>query len=410
MTNNSEKIFDIVIIGGGIVGASVMYQIQKKFPHLHIALLEKEKKSGLHQTGRNSGVIHSGIYYKPGSLKAKNCIGGRKELVEFAKEHRISHDICGKIIVATKPSELDALEKIYQRGVENNIEGIEKISRQQIQEIEPHCTSAISGIFVGCTGIIDYVSVNNTCLKIAQSIQHESEVFFNCEATDIIWQTSFWTIKTKKQQNIKAKFLISCAGLQSDRIAQKTSSKSIECKIVPFRGDYYELSEHAMHKIKNLIYPVPDPNFPFLGVHFTRMIHGGVECGPNAVFSFKREGYHRNSFSLADTIDSLTYSGTWKLFSKHWRYGLEEYKRAWSKKLFLKSLQELIPSLTMDDIIPSRSGVRAQALDSKGNLLDDFKIIEGHQSLHVINAPSPAATASLSIGRKISELYSNLLK
>jgi L-2-hydroxyglutarate oxidase len=402
--------FDIVIVGGGIVGAATFYQLQKKYPEKQILLLEKEDKIGKHQTGRNSGVIHSGIYYKPGSLKAINCIEGRHELVAFAQEHHIPYDLCGKVIIATKKSELPTLETIYQRGVANKIEGISKITPEEIQRIEPGCTNAIAGIQVACTGIIDYVAVNQKLLELALNINPKSQCFMNHEVIDIQQNADKSSrVLCANGTEFTAKYLISCAGLQSDRIAQKALHQKLDCKIVPFRGDYYELKPEAFHKIKHLIYPVPNPEFPFLGVHFTRMIHGGVECGPNAVFSFKREGYSRTSFSLKDTLESLTYMGTWKLFAKHWKNGLEEYKRALSKRLFLKSLQELVPGITMDDIIPSRAGVRAQALDIDGNLVDDFKIVEGTKSMHIINAPSPAATASLAIGRNIAERYSKTL-
>ncbi len=394
--------YDLAIVGGGIVGAATFYQIQKKYPHLKIALFEKEPEVGKHQTGRNSGVIHSGIYYKPGSLKAENCKEGRFELIEFAKAHNIPYDMCGKVIVATKPEELPALENIYKRGIENKIEHIYKIGPKEIQEIEPFCTNAIAGLQVTCTGIIDYVTANQKMLEVAQTLQAESRVFFNTEVVGIKRDAIIHLMTNKG--DFQAKYLISCGGLQSDRIAEKTEHTNIGCKIVPFRGDYYDLTEQATNKVKHLIYPVPDPNFPFLGVHFTRMIKGGVECGPNAVFSFKREGYSRTSFSFKDAFDSLTYLGTWKLFSKHWRAGLEEYKRAFSKKLFLRSLQVLIPSLTDEDITPARAGVRAQALEPNGNLVDDFKLITGDRTIHVINAPSPAATASLAIGKKILEM------
>lgn len=404
----NSRIYDIAIVGGGIVGAATFYQLQRKYPQKAIILLEKEERIGLHQTGRNSGVIHSGIYYKPGSLKAINCIEGRHELVAFAQEHHIPYDICGKVIVATKTNELPALERIYQRGVDNKIEGIRKINSQEIQAIEPGCTTAIAGIEVPCTGIIDYVAVNQKLIDLAIAINPESRFLQKQEVIGISHQIEGLQLTCSHGGSYQAKYLISCSGLQSDRMAEKALDKALDCKIVPFRGDYYELKPEAFHKIKHLIYPVPNPDFPFLGVHFTRMIHGGVECGPNAVFSFKREGYSRTSFSFRDTWESLTFAGTWKLFLKHWKNGLEEYKRAFSKRLFLKSLQELVPGITSEDIIPSRAGVRAQALDFEGNLVDDFKIVEGENSMHIINAPSPAATASLAIGRRIAERYQKL--
>lgn len=401
-----NKSFDIAIVGGGIVGAATFYQLQKKHPSKRILLLEKEGAVGKHQTGRNSGVIHSGIYYKPGSLKATLCKEGRHALVNFAKEHGIGYDICGKIIIATKTSELKSLDNIYQRGLDNQIEELYKIGPKEIQEIEPGCTNAIAGIKVGCTGIVDYVALNQKLIDLALSIQPESVFKTQHEVVDIKAQGLQNQITCNNGIRFTASFVISCAGLQSDRMAQKSLSEPLGCKIVPFRGDYYELSSSAIHKVKHLIYPVPNPDFPFLGVHFTRMIHGGVECGPNAVFSFKREGYFKTSFSFKDAWESLTYQGTWKLFAKHWKNGLEEYKRAFSKRLFLKSLQELVPGVEMDDIIPARAGVRAQALDQEGQLVDDFKIVEGFRSMHIVNAPSPAATASLAIGRYIADQVS----
>lgn len=400
------KNYDIAIVGGGIVGAATFYQLQKKYPTKHILLLEKEDSVGKHQTGRNSGVIHSGIYYKPGSLKATLCKEGRHELIAFAKEHHIPYDVCGKIIIASKPSELKSLETIYQRGLENQMEDLSKIDPKEIQEIEPGCTNAIAGIKVGCTGIIDYVAVNQTLIEVTLSIQANSAFLTNHEVVDIQRVGDQNQVICTNGASFLVPFVISCAGLQSDRMAQKSLLEPLGCKIVPFRGDYYELSPKALDKVKHLIYPVPNPDFPFLGVHFTRMIHGGVECGPNAVFSFKREGYFKTSFSFKDAWDSLTYQGTWKLFAKHWKNGLEEYKRAFSKRLFLKSLQELVPGITMEDIIPCRAGVRAQALDYNGQLVDDFKIVEGFRSMHVVNAPSPAATASLAIGRYIADKVS----
>lgn len=401
--NLQNNTFDIAIIGGGIVGAAAFYQLQKNYPQKRIVLLEKENRVGLHQTGRNSGVIHSGVYYKPGSYKAKLCKEGRHALIEFAKKNEIAHDICGKVIIATKKSELQALENIYQRGLQNEIEGLRKIAPHEIQSIEPGCTTAIAGIHVPCTGIIDYVGLNEKLIQEALNIQPQSAFLTSHHVTQISHQT----LTCSNGKSVNALFIISCAGLHSDQIAQKTTKKDLDSRIVPFRGDYYELKPEALHKVKHLIYPVPNPDFPFLGVHFTRMIKGGVECGPNAVFSFKREGYHRTSFSWKDTWSSLTFPGTWKLFAKHWKNGLEEYKRAFSKALFLKSLQELVPGINAEDIIPARAGVRAQALDQAGNLVDDFKIIEGPNSLHVINAPSPAATACLAIGAYISDRYSS---
>ncbi|MBS1749366.1 MAG: L-2-hydroxyglutarate oxidase [Bacteroidetes bacterium] len=397
MTNNS---FDIVIIGAGCVGLATAYKINNRYPHLKIAVLEKENHVSAHQTGRNSGVIHSGIYYKPGSYKAKNCVEGRRELVAFAKEHHIKHDICGKIIVASKEDELAHMNKVFQNGLANDVEDIRLISADEIKEIEPFC-EGIAGIWVGCTGIIDYVGFTEKLAELLKNKFQGSKVFLETEAKQFIKDGESTTIKTNRGDFI-AKYLIACAGLQSDRVAKKEGTGT-DSAIVGFRGDYYDLSEKGMSKVRNLIYPVPNPQFPFLGVHFTRMINGGVECGPNAVFVFKREGYNKTDFNLKDTAEALGYKGTWKFFAKHWRFGLDEYRGAFSKAYFLKRLQKLIPSLQSDDIVPGRAGVRAMALSQEGKMIDDFKIEAQGNAIHVLNAPSPAATAALAIGNAIQE-------
>lgn len=396
-----NKIFDIAIIGGGIVGAATFYQIQKHHPELKIILIEKEHHLAFHQTGNNSGVMHSGLYYKPGSLKAKNCVEGRKALVKFAQENNIPHEVCGKIVVATDPSELPFLDKIFATGIENGIEGIEKINTQQIKEHEPFC-EGIAGIWVPCTGIIDYKKATEKMVEIALNTNLESELVLNTEAVSFEKENDINLITTNKK-NYQSRFIIFCGGLQADRLARKDHVQLKE-KVVGFRGDYYELTDTAKHKIKNLIYPVPNPDFPFLGVHFTRMTNGEIECGPNAVFTFKREGYGKTDFSWRDTLDALSYLGTWKLFFQNMSFGLKEYRRAFSKKLFLKTLQRLIPDLTMDDIKPGRSGVRAMLLSENGDTRDDFRIEYKDSSIHVLNAPSPAATASLAIGENIREM------
>ena len=391
--------FDIAIIGGGIVGAATFYQLQKKNPNLKIALFEKEDVLANHQTGHNSGVLHSGLYYKPGSLKAKNCIEGRREMIAFAKEFGIAHDVCGKVVVASNQQEIVRLDKIHQTSIENKIEGIELITSNQVKEIEPF-VECLSGLWVPSTGIIDFPAATNKMIELALAIQAESRLFLAHEVIAVSRNELSTTIKTNKG-DFNSKFLVFCSGLQADRMAKKDGLKLKE-KVVPFRGDYYELAAHAQHKVKNLIYPVPDPAFPFLGVHFTRMVGGGVECGPNAVFSFKREGYNKTDFSFKDSFDALSYRGTWKLFLGNISYGVNEYRRAFSKKMFLNSLQQMIPSLTMDDIEPGRAGVRAQLISQNGDTKDDFRIEHQGNSIHVLNAPSPAATASLAIGNYIA--------
>ena len=397
---NSE-IFDVAIIGGGIVGAATLYKLQKRNPNLKIVLIEKEKELAAHQTGHNSGVIHSGLYYKPGSLKAKNCVQGRHELVAFAKEHNVDHDVCGKVVVATKESELPFMNKIFENGIANNTEGIEIINGDQVKEFEPH-VEGIGGIWVPCTGIVDFVGATKKMNEVALGLNSGSKTILG-EAVIAIKDGEGCHHVITDHQIVKAKKMIFCAGLQADRMAKKDGVKLKE-KVVGFRGDYYELTDQAKHKVKNLIYPVPNPDFPFLGVHFTRMTNGETECGPNAVFTFKREGYTKTAFSMKDTANALSYSGTWRLFFGNMKFGINEYRRAFSKKLFLKTLQTMIPSLTMDDIKPGRAGVRALLLGADGDTRDDFRIEHTADSIHVLNAPSPAATASLAIGEYIAEM------
>ena len=395
---NQEKIYDIAIVGGGIVGVATLYQMQLKFPQLKILLIEKEDHLAAHQTGNNSGVIHSGLYYKPGSQKAITCVRGRRALVKFSKEYKVDHEVCGKVVVATEEAQLPFMEKIFANGLANDTEDIEKITGDQVREIEPFCNS-IGGIRVGCTGIINYVQATDRMAELALAMEPESKVSLGDAFIHANQEGGVSVIKTEKT-NYKAKHMIYCGGLQSDRLA-KDDGVELDMQIVGFRGDYYELNDQGKHKVKHLIYPVPNPAFPFLGVHFTRMTDGEIECGPNAVFTFKREGYGKTDFDLKDTMDALGYSGTWKLFAKHWKFGLDEYKRAFSKRLFLDRLQELIPSLTIEDIRPGRAGVRAMALGPDGEMIEDFKIEYKNNSIHVLNAPSPAATACLAIGEDI---------
>ena len=398
---NEERIWDVVIVGGGIVGAATLHRLQARFPQFRILLLEKEKALADHQTGHNSGVIHSGIYYRPGSYKARNCVDGRRELVAFAKAHGVKHDICGKLIVATSAEELPRLEKILSTGQANGIEDMQRVTAEEIREIEPFCTG-IAGVRVGCTGIIDFRGATETMARLALAVQPQSRVALGEEFLGISSSDSGSQVRTIKGTH-RARYAIFCGGLQSDRLARADGAVVHE-RIVGFRGDYYELSAQGRHKVKHLIYPVPDPRFPFLGVHFTRMTDGSIECGPNAVFTFKHEGYGKLDFDLRDTVDALTYGGTWKLFLRNMGYGINEYRRAFSKKLFLKTLQRLIPSLTMEDIEPGRAGVRAMLLGTDGNMVDDFRIERRGNRIHVLNAPSPAATAALAIGGHIAEM------
>ncbi|MBI48803.1 MAG: L-2-hydroxyglutarate oxidase [Crocinitomicaceae bacterium] len=394
--------YDVIVVGGGIVGAATFYKLQKRFPDKTMLLIDKMEKLAAHQTGNNSGVIHSGLYYKPGSLKADNCVRGRKELVKFAQKFNVPHDVCGKVVVAADESEMSRLEKIYDIGIQNEIEGIEKISSKQLLEIEPHC-NGVGAIWVPCTGIIDFRVATERMVEVGLGIQPKSAVHLSEEVIDFEVAGNGTIVITNKSK-YRADKLIVCGGLQADRLAKSDGVKLKE-RVVGFRGDYYELNDHAKHKVRNLIYPVPNPDFPFLGVHFTRMTNGEIECGPNAVFTFKREGYGKTDFNFKDTIDALGYSGTWKLFFNNMSFGINEYRRAFSKRLFLRTLQRLVPSLTMDDIRSGRSGVRAMLLSTNGDTRDDFRIETTDRSIHVLNAPSPAATASLAIGDYIADRY-----
>lgn len=389
--------FDCVVIGGGIVGLSVAWEILEKNPDVRIAVLEKEAGWARHQTGRNSGVIHSGIYYKSGSLKAKLCREGNRRLVEFCEFYGIRYEGCGKVIVATTESELPLLKRLYERGIANGLT-IKELTAEQVREIEPH-VRCLGGIHVPSTGIVNFVDV---CQKLAELIANRGgELRPGTEVKAFHPSGNEGVLETSKNALI-ARWIINCAGLYSDRIA-KLAGANPDVRIVPFRGEYYELKPGRRGLVQNLIYPVPDPKFPFLGVHFTRMIDGSVHAGPNAVLSLKREGYHRTSFNWRDFRDTMTYVGFWRMAAKHARAGLEEMHRSFSKKAFVRSLQKLIPEICEEDLVPGCAGVRAQALRSDGGLVDDFVIANSSCATHVCNAPSPAATASLEIARVIVE-------
>ncbi len=395
MDNN----FDCLIVGGGIVGLATALNILESKPELNVAVLEKEDRVAKHQTGNNSGVIHSGVYYKPGSLKALNCIHGYEMLLDFANKHNIPYDLCGKVIVATHAEELPLLENVYKRGIENGLTKIRKITAEEIRGYEPHCTG-LAGIHVPYTGIIDYGRVAEV---IGEQIELKGgRVILNAKV-DAINPKNDGAEVHAAGTTYTTKLVVNCAGLFSDRIAGLTE-KNLDVRIVPFRGEYYELREDKRYLVKSLIYPVPDPNFPFLGVHFTKMIGGGVEAGPNAVFAFKREGYKKSDVKLSDVWDSISWPGFRKVALKYWKTGLGEYYRSFSKAAFTKALQKLVPEVQEDDLVPAGAGVRAQACDRTGGLLDDFKITENEIAINVLNAPSPAATSSLSIGKTVSEL------
>lgn len=387
--------FDFAIIGGGIVGLSTGMAIYQRFPNAKVIVLEKESVVANHQTGHNSGVIHSGIYYKPGSFKARFAKQGSQSMREFCQLHGIEHDICGKVIVATKQEEIPLLDHLFTRGLENGL-NISRIDPGQLAEIEPH-VNGLGAIRVPMAGIVNYRQVSE---KFADIIRlNGGEIRLNTKVEKIQEEQDQVTIETSRG-TIKANMVINCAGLHSDRVAAAAGYKT-DMKIVPFRGEYYKLKPEKRHLVRNLIYPVPNPKFPFLGVHFTRMISGEVDAGPNAVLSFKREGYKKTDFNAKDLAEVLSYGGFWKLAGKFMREGMEEYVRSFSKSAFTKSLQELIPEICEDDLIPAPAGVRAQALKYDGNMVDDFHIVMGKCSIHVCNAPSPAATASIEIGKEI---------
>jgi len=386
------------IIGAGIVGLATALKLKEKLPEAKITILEKENGVAKHQTGNNSGVIHSGIYYKPGSLKAKNCVSGYKMLLKFCDENNIKYNLCGKVVVATDKSEIDYLKTLFKRGTENGLENLKMLNEAELKEIEPN-VKGVAGIHVPQTGIIDYKIVSEKMKEIL--ISKGVEIKFNEEVIGIEKRNLNQIIKTKLNK-YETDFIISCAGLQSDRVALLTED-CLNVRIIPFRGEYYKLKDSAKNLVKTLIYPVPNPNFPFLGVHFTNLIDGGVEAGPNAVFSFKREGYNRTSFNFKDTFQSLTWAGFLKVAKKYWRTGMGEFYRSFSKNAFVKALQKLIPKIKKSDLTKGGAGVRAQACDKTGGLVDDFYLIEKGNIIHILNAPSPAATASLAIGNFIAE-------
>lgn len=391
--------YNVVVIGGGIVGLASALKIKEANPKLRVALVEKENALAKHQTGHNSGVIHSGLYYKPGCLKARNCVDGYRQLVKFCDEEEINYELCGKIIVATNEAQLQTLNMLYERGQQNGLTGLKKLVSEELKEHEPY-VNGIAGIFVPQAGIIDYTEVSH---KYAEKIKHfGGHIFPGNKVLDITENKGFVQVKTN-QQTLTTRLVINCSGLFSDQVA-KLSGMKVDYKIIPFRGEYYKLKPEKEYLVKNLIYPVPDPNFPFLGVHFTRMIGGGVEAGPNAVLAYKREGYKKTDINLRELAGSLGWKGFRKVAAKYWKTGLGEFYRSYSKSAFTKALQELIPDITKNDLEPGGAGVRAQACDRNGGLIDDFLILESEKMINVGNAPSPAATSSLAIGEHVARL------
>lgn len=397
--------YDLTIIGGGILGLATALKITAAHPNVRLLLLEKEAQIARHQTGNNSGVIHSGLYYRPGSLKARSCFSGRKELIAFCDANNIPYEICGKVVVATSAAELPRLEELHRRGVANGLQGMEMIGPERLKEIEPHA-SGIKALHVPETGIVDYRKVAaayadkvrdaNGDLRLGQKVLGLAE-----GGGEIVVQTS--------GGDYRSKYLINCGGLQSDIVAHMMGGKNrdshgVEHRIIPFRGEYYKLAPAREYLVKNLIYPVPDPTFPFLGVHFTRMARGGVEAGPNAVFAYAREGYSHRAINLADLWRTVSFKGFWAITAKYWQTGCGELYRSLSKKAFVRALQKLLPEITENDLVPGGAGVRAQAVSASGALVDDFVIEESQNAIHVLNAPSPGATASLAIGQSICRM------
>jgi L-2-hydroxyglutarate oxidase len=389
---------DLAVIGGGIVGCATALAVSTRNPDLKIALFEKESHLAAHQTGHNSGVIHAGLYYKPGSLKAKTCASGREALYRFCKEHDIAHQRCGKVVVAVDESELPALEELERRGRANGLDGLQRLTASELHEHEPH-VRGVAGLFVPQTGIVDYVHVTQ---KLAELFQTRGGVVHLSSPVSQVSEKPDGYLIHSGSKIFDVRSLVNCAGLHADQVARAAGLRP-KLRIIPFRGEYYKFKPERSSFVNHLIYPVPDPQMPFLGVHFTRMIDGTVEAGPNAVLAWRREGYLRSDISLYDLADILTFGGFWKLSARFWKIGIEEYGRSFSKKLFVKSLQRLMPDVRGSDLVSGGSGVRAQAVDSEGLLVDDFCIQTEGRMVHVLNAPSPAATASLSIAEHIAD-------
>jgi L-2-hydroxyglutarate oxidase LhgO len=387
----------IVVVGGGIIGLATAWRLGQRFPEAHVVVLEKEPAVCRHQSGHNSGVLHSGLYYKPGSRKARLAVSGIRQMVEFCQEHSIPHEICGKIVVATSEEELPRLQTLFTRGAENGLEGLKMLSGEELREIEPHA-AGIAAIRVPQEGIVDYPKVCETLVSLIRA--QGGEVVTSARVDRIVRNQNAWRVNSTAGDYECSK-IVSCAGLQSDRIAAMTGANRT-VRIVPFRGEYYQIRPERQFLVRNLIYPVPDPKFPFLGVHFTRMIHGGVEAGPNAVLALAREGYTKTKINPKDVLDAITFGGLWKFLRKYPKMCLDETRRSFSRALFCASLQRLVPEIRPEDLGEGGAGVRAQAMSPDGSLVEDFHFVQGPGELHVVNAPSPGATASLALGEEIA--------
>ena len=389
----------VIIIGGGLVGLATAHKLPRRCPSARVTVLEKEAKVCAHQSGHNSGVLHAGLYYKPGSLKARLAVSGIREMVAFCQQHAVPHEICGKLVVAADESELPRLHSLHERGAQNGLEGLQLLDRKQMRELEPH-VGGVAALRVPQEGIVDYEKV---CEALQKEIQARGgSVVLGAKVGTLVLRSGEWQVGTTAG-DYAADFVINCAGLHCDRVSTLAGEKR-EVRIVPFRGEYYKIRPERQHLVRNLIYPVPDPQFPFLGVHFTRLIHGGIEAGPNAVLAFAREGYRKTDVNIADLWDALTFSGLWRFLARHKRMSWDELRRSFSRRLFCASLQKLVPDIRQDDLAPGGAGVRAQAMSPEGGLVQDFCLLNRPQALHVLNAPSPAATAALAIGEEISNL------
>jgi L-2-hydroxyglutarate oxidase len=397
--------YNVIVIGGGIVGLASALKIKERNPRFKVALLEKEKSIARHQTGHNSGVIHSGLYYKPGSFKAKNCVDGYRQLLDFCRTEEVPHEVCGKVVVATSEEEIPYLDELATRGKKNGLEGIRSLGAEGIREIEPH-VRGVKGLFIPQTGIVDYKQVAE---KYAEKFRHfDGEIYTDHKVTNIRKKNGLMEIVTPRR-SFHTRLLVNCSGLQSDQVTRLTGIKP-QYRIIPFRGEYYKLKPQSEHLVRNLVYPVPNPNFPFLGVHFTRMISGGVEAGPNAVLAFAREGYRKNHIHLGQLMATLGYKGFRKVAGKYWKIGMGEMYRSFSKAAFTRALQSLIPEIRQKDLIRHGAGVRAQACDREGGLIDDFLVFEKERIINVGNAPSPAATSSLAIGDQVAMMAERQLR